>query len=68
MTGVAIVVDGLIYASWLFIVAIGLTLIFGVMRVLNRLDGARMLSAPIRPPPLLVFTSIGAGRWRVDFC
>jgi branched-chain amino acid transport system permease protein len=40
MTGVAIVVDGLIYASWLFIVAIGLTLIFGVMRVLNFAHGA----------------------------
>ena len=40
MTGVAIVVDGLIYASWLFIVASGLTLIFGVMRVLNFAHGA----------------------------
>ena len=40
MTGVAILVDGLIYASWLFIVAIGLTLIFGVIRVLNFAHGA----------------------------
>jgi branched-chain amino acid transport system permease protein len=40
MTGVAILVDGLIYASWLFIVAIGLTLIFGVMKVLNFAHGA----------------------------
>ena len=39
MTGVAILVDGLIYASWLF-VAIGLTLIFGVIRVLNFAHGA----------------------------
>ncbi|MEQ8346424.1 MAG: branched-chain amino acid ABC transporter permease [Sneathiellaceae bacterium] len=34
-----IVVDGLIYASWLFIVALGLTLIFGVMRILNLAHG-----------------------------
>jgi len=40
MVGLAILVDGLIYASWLFIVAIGLTLIFGVMRVLNFAHGS----------------------------
>ncbi len=34
-----IVVDGLIYASWLFIVALGLTLIFGVLRILNLAHG-----------------------------
>lgn len=37
---VAIIVDGLIYASWLFAVAAGLTLIFGVMRVLNMAHGS----------------------------
>jgi branched-chain amino acid transport system permease protein len=35
----AILVDGLVYSSWLFIVAVGLTLIFGVMRVLNVAHG-----------------------------
>lgn len=35
-----IVVDGVIYASWLFIVAVGLTLIFGVMRIVNIAHGA----------------------------
>jgi branched-chain amino acid transport system permease protein len=40
MVGLAILIDGLIYASWLFIVAIGLTLIFGVMRVLNFAHGS----------------------------
>lgn len=35
-----IVVDGLIYASWLFIVALGLTLVFGVLRILNIAHGA----------------------------
>jgi branched-chain amino acid transport system permease protein len=35
-----ILVDGLIYASWLFIVALGLTLIFGVLRILNIAHGS----------------------------
>jgi branched-chain amino acid transport system permease protein len=39
LTAIAIVVDGLVYSSWLFIVAVGLTLIFGVMRVLNVAHG-----------------------------
>jgi len=39
LTLVAIVVDGLVYSSWLFIVALGLTLIFGVMRILNVAHG-----------------------------
>jgi len=38
-TALAILVDGLVYAAWLFIVAIGLTLIFGVMKVLNVAHG-----------------------------
>jgi branched-chain amino acid transport system permease protein len=37
---VTIVVDGLVYASWLFIVALGLTLIFGVLRILNLAHGS----------------------------
>ncbi|HEX5514815.1 MAG TPA: branched-chain amino acid ABC transporter permease [Gammaproteobacteria bacterium] len=36
----AILIDGFIYASWLFIVAAGLTLIYGVMRVLNMAHGS----------------------------
>jgi len=40
LTLVAIVVDGLIYSSWLFIVAVGLTLIFGVMKILNVAHGS----------------------------
>ena len=39
LTTVAIIVDGLVYPSWLFIVAVGLTLIFGVMKVLNVAHG-----------------------------
>jgi branched-chain amino acid transport system permease protein len=36
----AIVVDGLIDASWLFIVAVGLTLVFGVLKILNAAHGS----------------------------
>jgi len=36
----AILVDGVIYASWLFIVAAGLTLVYGVMRILNLAHGS----------------------------
>lgn len=37
---VAILVDGVIYASWLFVVASGLTLVYGVMRILNLAHGS----------------------------
>ncbi len=39
-TLLAIVLDGAIYASWLFLVAAGLTIIYGVMRVLNMAHGS----------------------------
>lgn len=32
--------DSLIYASWLFIIALGLTLVFGVLRILNLAHGS----------------------------
>ncbi|MGQ0752492.1 MAG: branched-chain amino acid ABC transporter permease [Betaproteobacteria bacterium] len=35
-----ILIDGVIYASWLFIVAAGLTLVYGVMRILNLAHGS----------------------------
>src|SRR6478752_9537593 len=35
-----IVLDGLIQASWLFIVALGLTLVFGVLKILNVAHGS----------------------------
>lgn len=34
-----IVLDGFVYAAWLFIVAVGLTLVFGVMKILNVAHG-----------------------------
>jgi len=35
-----IAIDGLTYASWLFIVALGLTLVFGVLKILNVAHGS----------------------------
>lgn len=40
LTAVAILVDGAVFAAWLFIVAVGLTLIYGVMRILNIAHGS----------------------------
>lgn len=35
-----ILVDGLIYGAWLFIVSVGLTLVFGVLNILNMAHGS----------------------------
>jgi branched-chain amino acid transport system permease protein len=37
---VAILVDGAVFAAWLFMVSVGLTLIYGVMRILNIAHGS----------------------------
>ena len=39
-TALTILIDGLTYASWLFIVALGLTLVFGVLKILNIAHGS----------------------------
>ena len=39
-TALAVVLDGVIYASWLFIMAAGLTIVYGVMRILNMAHGS----------------------------
>lgn len=39
LTAVAIAVDGLGFAAWLFLSSVGLTLIYGVMRILNIAHG-----------------------------
>ena len=39
-TAFAILTDGLVYAAYLFLVAVGLTLIFGVMKILNVTHGS----------------------------
>lgn len=40
LTTVAILVDGAVFAAWLFIISVGLTLIYGVMRILNIAHGS----------------------------
>lgn len=40
VTTVAIILDGLGFAAWLFLSSVGLTLIYGVMRILNISHGA----------------------------
>src|SRR6202000_354726 len=56
LTAFAIVTDGLVYAAYLFLVAVGLTLIFGVMKILN-----------VTPGPFYAFGAQGwataAGIW-----
>ncbi len=37
---ITILIDGMIYASWIFLVAVGLTMIFGVMKILNIAHGS----------------------------
>ena len=39
-TALTILIDGVMYASWLFIVALGLTLVFGVLKILNIAHGS----------------------------
>ena len=63
----AVLVDGTIYASWLFIIAAGLTIVYGVMHILNMAHGslyalgayaaASLVGAWIRGghPPLLSY-------------
>ena len=40
MLALTILIDGVVYASWLFIVALGLTLVFGVLKILNIAHGS----------------------------
>ena len=40
LTSFAIITDGLVYAAYLFLVAVGLSLIFGVMKILNVTHGS----------------------------
>ena len=36
----AVLVDGIIYAAWLFVAAVGMTLIYGVMKIVNITHGS----------------------------
>jgi branched-chain amino acid transport system permease protein len=37
---ISVLIDGIIYASYLFVIAVGLTLIYGVMKILNMAHGS----------------------------
>ena len=37
---VSVLIDGIVYSSYLFIIAVGLTLIYGVMKILNMAHGS----------------------------
>lgn len=39
-TLIVIAVDGVVFASWLFLISVGLTLIYGVLRILNIAHGS----------------------------
>jgi branched-chain amino acid transport system permease protein len=39
-TLLVILIDGVVYSSWLFVVAAGLTLVYGVMKILNMAHGS----------------------------
>lgn len=36
----AVLIDGIMYAAWLFLVALGLTLVYGVLKILNMAHGS----------------------------
>ncbi|QIE54278.1 branched-chain amino acid ABC transporter permease [Pikeienuella piscinae] len=59
-----IIIDGLIYASWLFIVALGLTLVFGVLRILNFAHGGLYaLGSYGAAVAVSAFSGWGLGGW-----
>src|SRR6478609_3074202 len=60
-----ILIDGLTYASWLFIVSLGLTLVFGVLKILNMAHGSiYALGAYAAASVVALFTTWGmSGAW-----
>lgn len=59
-----ILIDSLIYASWLFIVALGLTLVFGVLRILNFAHGGLYaLGAYAAAVFVAWFSGLGLSDW-----
>ncbi|MDR7589902.1 MAG: branched-chain amino acid ABC transporter permease [Armatimonadota bacterium] len=57
-----IVVDGLVFASWLFLVSVGLSLIYGVLRILNIAHGSLFAVGAYAGASLVVAYST-AGLW-----
>lgn len=52
-----IAIDGITYASWLFIVALGLTLVFGVLKILNIAHGSFYALGAYATASLVALTS-----------
>ncbi|MCL6499274.1 MAG: branched-chain amino acid ABC transporter permease [Firmicutes bacterium] len=57
-----IAVDGLVFASWLFLVSVGLSLIYGVLRILNIAHGSLFAVGAYAGASLVVAYS-AAGLW-----
>jgi branched-chain amino acid transport system permease protein len=55
-------VDGLVFASWLFLVSVGLSLIYGVLRILNVAHGSLFAVGAYSGASLVVAYS-QAGNW-----
>ncbi len=64
LTAVAIVLDGLGFAAWLFLASVGLTLIYGVMRILNIAHGSLYALGAYTAASLVgVYTTAGGAPW-----
>ncbi|MBI3988845.1 MAG: branched-chain amino acid ABC transporter permease [candidate division NC10 bacterium] len=61
-TLIIIAVDGVIFASWLFLISSGLTLIYGVMRILNIAHGS-LYTLGAYAGASLVIAYFGRGFW-----
>jgi len=59
---VVIGVDGLVFASWLFLVSVGLSLIYGVLRILNIAHGS-LFALGAYTGASLVVAYAGRGLW-----
>ncbi len=55
-------IDGLVFASWLFLVSVGLSLIYGVLRILNIAHGSLFALGAYAGASLVVVYSQG-GHW-----
>lgn len=64
LTAVAIFLDGLGFAAWLFLASVGLTLIYGVMRILNIAHGSFYALGAYAAASLVGLYSVtGAAPW-----
>lgn len=64
LTAVAIFLDGLGFAAWLFLASVGLTLIYGVMRILNIAHGSFYALGAYAAASLVgLYSATGAAPW-----